>query len=76
MKQKNPLQNLLTIRKAGLFLMLQVFILACAPSVRISTDYDRSANFSSYKTFSLNKQTTIGIVNSLNADRIVNSIRM
>lgn len=55
--------------------MLQVFVLACAPRVRTTTDYDRSANFSSYKTFSLNSQTTAGVVNPLNADRIVHAIR-
>jgi hypothetical protein len=76
MKQQNAHQNLLAIRKVSLFLMLQVFVLACAPKVRTSSDYDRSANFSSYRTFSFSNQTTIGIVNPLNAERIVNSIRM
>jgi hypothetical protein len=76
MKQQNRHQKLLTIRKLSLFLMLQIFVLACAPRVRTSSDYDRSANFSSYRTFSLNNQTTIGIANPLNAERIVNSIRM
>lgn len=75
MKQKKSLQNLFAIRKTNLFLMLPIFILACAPSVKVSSDYDRSANFSSYKTFSLDHQTTIGIVNPLNADRVVNAIQ-
>lgn len=74
MKPKNAFYNLMATGKASLFLMLPFLILACAPHVKVSSDYDRSASFSSYKTFRLDHQTTIGMVNALNSDRIVNSI--
>jgi Domain of unknown function (DUF4136) len=48
---------------------------SCAPTVNVTTDYDRSANFAAYKSFSLcNFKSTLN-VNELNAKRILNSVR-
>lgn len=48
---------------------------SCAPTVKVTTDYDRSANFTAYKSFTLyNFRSTLN-VNELNAKRIVNSVR-
>jgi hypothetical protein len=58
-----------------LFILTVTLGVSCAPTVKVSTDYDRSANFSSYKTFSIYNLTTSLNVNELNAERIWNSIR-
>jgi Domain of unknown function (DUF4136) len=60
------------------FLLLALaatMIVSCGPTVKVNTDYDRSANFSAYKTFSVYHLTTTLNVNELNAERIWNSIR-
>lgn len=75
MKQKNCLQKLFTFRNAGLLLILAPLILGCAPSLRVSSDYDRSIDFSTYRTFRI-ETTTIGMTNPLNEGRIVNSIQL
>jgi Domain of unknown function (DUF4136) len=48
---------------------------SCAPTVKVTTDYDRSANFAAYKSFSLSRFTKTLNVNELNAKRILNSVR-
>ncbi len=58
-----------------MLILLTVTAISCAPVLQVNSDYDRSANFSSYKTFSMYNLTTTGNVNQLNADRIENSIR-
>src|SRR4029450_825847 len=44
----------------------------CASSMKVSTDYDRAANFSSFKTYSWRPGTPLP--NPLNAERLVNAI--
>jgi hypothetical protein len=51
-------------------------IMSCKPTLHVSTDYDRSANFSRYKTFSMYYLISSRNVNQLNEDRIWNSIRL
>lgn len=58
-----------------LFSFLVILISACSTSLQINTDYDRTASFSSYKTFSLYNLKTKGNVSHLNQDRIASSIR-
>lgn len=59
-----------------LFLALSVLSIgSCKPSLKVSTDYDRSVNFSQYKTFSLNYLVTNRNVSELNEERIWNSLR-
>jgi hypothetical protein len=52
-----------------------VFASACAPSVKVSADYDRAIDFSAYKTFSMYEMKADN-VNQLNQDRIEKYIRM
>lgn len=48
---------------------------SCKPTVKVQTDYDRNAHFSSYKTFSLYYLVTSRNINELNEERIWNAIR-
>ena len=57
-------------------IIVAVFASACAPSVKVSADYDRSVNFSAYKTFSMYELKATDNVNKLNQDRIEKYIRM
>jgi hypothetical protein len=60
----------------GLLLALPaVLMMSCKPTMSVSTDYDRSANFSTYKSFSLYYLVTNKNVNQLNEQRIWNAIR-
>lgn len=72
MKQKKSIHTIFDVGKTCLLLVF--FMMACAPSVRVTSDYDRSVDFSDYQTFKLTQQTTMGHVNSLNKDRITNAI--
>ena len=56
-------------------IIVAVFASACAPSVKVSADYDRSVNFSAYKTFSMYEMKADN-VNRLNQDRIEKYIRL
>lgn len=48
---------------------------SCAPTVKVTTDYDRSANFAAYKSFSIcNFKSTLN-VNEMNVRRILNSVK-
>lgn len=60
----------------SLLLALPAFlVMSCKPTVKVSTDYDRSANFSAYKSFSLYYLLTSRNISELNEERIWNSIR-
>lgn len=48
---------------------------SCAPTVNVTTDYDRSANFAAYKTYSVYDFAPSLGVNELNARRILNSVK-
>jgi hypothetical protein len=67
------------MKKAAIKILLPalpaVLMVACKPTLKVSTDYDRSANFSQYKTFSLYYLITNRNVSELNEERIWNSIR-
>jgi hypothetical protein len=58
-----------------LFLSVIVFTASCAESVKITSDYSNSTDFSKYKTFSVYELVTTPNVNQFNAERIVNAIR-
>jgi hypothetical protein len=59
------------------FLVLAAMIFhSCKPALKVSTDYDRGVDFSSYKTFSMYDLKTKGNVNQLNRDRIVKYIKL
>ncbi|HEX7845127.1 MAG TPA: DUF4136 domain-containing protein [Chitinophagaceae bacterium] len=61
----------------GSFLLgVSVMLLtSCQPTMHVSTDYDKAANFSSYKTFAMYSLITSNNVNELNEERLWNSIR-
>jgi hypothetical protein len=61
--------------KSLLLVLPATLMFSCKPTLKISSDYDRSANFSAYKTFSLYYLVTSRTVNELNEERIWNSIR-
>ena len=56
---------------AGLALLLQ----GCAPSLKVTADYDRTANFSAYKTFTIADIGSKHAVSELNVKRVINAIR-
>jgi hypothetical protein len=58
----------------GLWVILHAHI-GCAPGIKVSTDYDRAADFSMYKTFTITDISKNGEVSELNAARITNAIR-
>jgi hypothetical protein len=68
MKQKNTFKAMLVITAIAL-------LSSCSQTLQVTTDYDRSANFSTYKTFRFSVLATTVNVNELNQDRIINSIR-
>ena len=48
---------------------------SCGPTVKVTTDYDRNANFSGFKTYQIIDAKGKGEVSQLNADRILNAIQ-
>src|ERR1700754_3126044 len=48
-------------------------LISCGPTLKVSSDYDRSADFGKYKTFSMYK-TENSSISQLNQDRITNAI--
>lgn len=58
-----------------LVILSAILVISCKPTLNVSSDYDRAANFKLYKTFSLYYLVTNQNVSSLNEERIWNSIR-
>jgi hypothetical protein len=58
----------------GLWFLLQANY-GCAPSVKVNADYDRAADFSPHKTFTMTDIAAKGEVSQLNAERIANAIK-
>lgn len=57
-------------------MLLLGLIYSCSPTVKVTTDYDHSANFSEYKTFAFyDLKAQEGQINQLNVDRITKAIR-
>ncbi|KRD11233.1 hypothetical protein ASE21_05870 [Flavobacterium sp. Root901] len=51
-------------------------IYSCSPTVKVTTDYDHSANFNEYRTFAVyDLKAQQGQINQLNVDRVTNAIR-
>lgn len=61
--------------KSLLLALTVASVVSCKPTLKVSSDYDKSANFSSYKTFSLYYLVTSKNVTQFNEERIWNSIR-
>jgi len=56
-------------------ILFAVLATSCSSMLKVSNDFDRNANFSIYKTFSVYSVKTSGSVSQLNADRIVAAIK-
>ncbi|HEU0125343.1 DUF4136 domain-containing protein [Flavobacterium sp.] len=57
-------------------LLLVGLIYSCSPTVKVTTDYDHSANFGEYRTFAVyDLKAQQGQVNQLNVDRVTKAIR-
>ena len=58
-----------------LIITLSVLVASCGSTLKVTNDYDKSANFSTYNSFSIYSVKTTGSVSKLNADRIVEAIK-
>jgi hypothetical protein len=55
---------------------LLITMMGCEPALKVTSDYDKQANFGQYKTFSLYEDIKIhDAISPLNHDRILNSIK-
>ncbi|HRI21320.1 MAG TPA: DUF4136 domain-containing protein [Panacibacter sp.] len=57
------------------WLLLVFFAASCGTSVKVTSDYDKAASFTAYKSFSVYNLKTTGSVSQINADRIANAIK-
>ena len=48
--------------------------ISCAPSVRISSDYDKQADFKKYKTYAFTKETYLLNIDPFNRERIMRAV--
>ncbi|WP_348811673.1 DUF4136 domain-containing protein [Flavobacterium maritimum] len=65
-----------TIRNFGLFFSIIFILNSCSPSLSVTTDYDRSADFSKYKTFAFyDLADKSGSLSDLNRNRIINAVK-
>jgi hypothetical protein len=58
-----------------LIITISIIAVSCGSTLKVTNDYDKTANFSNYKSFSIYRLKTSGSVSQLNAERIVNSIK-
>lgn len=69
----------MNIKRTNLRLIPILFLgllYSCAPTVKVTTDYDHAINFSEYKTFAVyDLRAQEGQVNQLNVDRVAKAIR-
>lgn len=61
------------MKKLSLFLPVLVVLSACS-SVRVSSDFDREADFASYKKYSFTKEAQELPVNDINRKRVLDAI--
>lgn len=60
----------------GMILIMVSVIVSCGPSLKVTTDYDKNANFAQYKTFSIyHSEKMSDAISQLNQTRIINAIR-
>ena len=60
--------------KKLLFIPVLLLFVACS-TVKINYDYDRQADFSKYKTYTISDETTKMSLNQLDRDRIINAAK-
>jgi hypothetical protein len=57
-------------------IIVVIAITSCGPSLKVTTDYDKNANFSQYKTFAIYHAEQLNeSISQLNQTRILNAIR-
>ena len=58
------------------FFLTAVIAWSCGPSLKVTSDYDKGVNFSSYKTFALyNPENINNAISELNRARVVTAIK-
>lgn len=65
------MRSILSVIGAGAIICAAV---ACGPTVKVTTDYDRSATFTGYKTYHIYDVKGKSEVSQLNGDRIINAV--
>ena len=60
--------------KKLLFLTIVLITAASCSSVKISSDFDRTAGFATYKTYSYTAEALTIAINDLNRNRLFNAI--
>lgn len=56
-------------------LALALIIFSCSPSLKVTSDYDKSASFAQYKTFAIDTMRMSQSVSQLNQNRIINAVK-
>jgi hypothetical protein len=59
----------------ALGLVIALFAVSCSSVIKVTTDFDKSVDFKTYKSFSFINIKISGSVSQMNADRIVNAIK-
>jgi hypothetical protein len=67
--------KIMKINLLGSIIGIAMLAASCGPTLKVTNDIDKTANFSSYKTFTVYNLKTSGSVSQMNADRIVAAIR-
>lgn len=64
-------------QKLSFFILvaLAVFIVSCSPSLKVTHDYDKSADFTKYKTFAIDTFRQVDQISQLNRNRIINAVK-
>lgn len=52
-----------------------LFFIACSPSLKVTSDYDKQASFTQYKTFSIDTFRMNQRISQLNTTRITNAVK-
>lgn len=61
---------------AAMLLFAVISLVSCAPSLKVTSDYDKNVSFQNYKTFGIYHNDTIkSSISSLNQDRIINAVK-
>jgi hypothetical protein len=71
-RQKNTL-NYSKMKKLFLFTLATLFIASCA-TMKVTSDYDKSAPFETYKTYAFTEQALNMNVDELNRNRLISAV--
>ena len=61
------------MKKLLLFALATIFVASCT-TIKVTSDYDRTAPFDSYKTYALTEQALNLNVDELNRNRVINAV--